>query len=140
MLEVIITRSLMEAIKIKTKVVFVGDVDQLPPIGPGCILKDLIKSGCVNINTLTIPKRQLEKSTIISNAKNIISKEMIKSDDKRNDFFVLNKKTERMQGCCKSTRQLMEKRIILKQYTNPDPLKEWDIRFNCPQLLHTAGI
>ena len=112
MLEVIITRSLMEAIKIKTKVVFVGDVDQLPPIGPGCILKDLIKSGCVNINTLTIPKRQLEKSTIISNAKNIISKEMIKSDDKRNDFFVLNKKDEDecRDAVIKGIRQLMEKR------------------------------
>ena len=66
----------------------------------------------MNINTLTIPKRQLEKSTIISNAKNIISKEMIKSDDKRNDFFVLNKKDEDecRDAVIKGIRQLMEKR------------------------------
>lgn len=71
-----------------TTVIFVGDVDQLPSIGAGSILKNLIDSDMVNVKKLTVPKRTDANSSIIPNAHLINHGKMPKWDnDPKGDFF-----------------------------------------------------
>jgi exodeoxyribonuclease V alpha subunit len=79
---------LITAINDNTTVIFVGDVDQLPSVGPGNILKDLINSG--NIPTITLTKifRQAEESDIILNAHKINKGEVPNITNKQNTDFV----------------------------------------------------
>lgn len=68
MIDVVLMNNFMKAISENTKVVFVGDVDQLPSVGPGNVLSDLIESNVVNVLKLSHVYRQSEKSDIIANA------------------------------------------------------------------------
>lgn len=66
MLDVVLAQQLMRAIPVKAAVVWVGDVDQLPSVGPGCVLNDLIESGVVPVVRLTEVFRQAQTSRIVS--------------------------------------------------------------------------
>ena len=68
MLDLVLAQQLMRAIPEKASVVWVGDVDQLPSVGPGCVLNDLIKSELVPVVRLTEVFRQARESKIISAA------------------------------------------------------------------------
>lgn len=68
MLDIRLTRHLLAAVKKNTSLVFVGDIDQLPPVGPGYVLGDLIKSGMVPVSELKRIYRQEGESQIIKNA------------------------------------------------------------------------
>ena len=68
MLDMVLTYSLLKAVPDGAQVVFVGDVDQLPSVGPGNVLRDLIDSGSVPVARLTQVFRQAAKSLIITNA------------------------------------------------------------------------
>ena len=68
MLDMVLTYSLLKAVPPDAQVVFVGDVDQLPSVGPGNVLRDLIDSGIVPISRLTQVFRQAAESLIITNA------------------------------------------------------------------------
>ncbi len=68
MLDMVLTYSLLKAVPDGAQVVFVGDVDQLPSVGPGNVLRDLIDSGCVPVARLTQVFRQAAESLIITNA------------------------------------------------------------------------
>ncbi|MCD4669452.1 MAG: ATP-dependent RecD-like DNA helicase [Actinomycetia bacterium] len=68
MLDIRLTRSLLSAIRKNTSIVFVGDIDQLPPVGPGYVLGDLIRSGAVPVSELKTIYRQEGESQIIRNA------------------------------------------------------------------------
>jgi len=63
-----LTYSLLKAVPSECQVVFVGDVDQLPSVGPGNVLRDLIDSGAVPVARLTQVFRQAQESLIITNA------------------------------------------------------------------------
>lgn len=71
MLDMVLTYSLLKAVPETAQVVFVGDVDQLPSVGPGNILRDLIDSGVVPVARLTQVFRQAAESLIITNAHRI---------------------------------------------------------------------
>ena len=71
MIDVELAHALMQAVPAEMKVIFVGDVDQLPSVGPGSILKDIIRSGAVAVTRLNCIHRQAEKSGIIVNAHRI---------------------------------------------------------------------
>lgn len=71
MLDMVLTYSLLKAVPETAQVVFVGDVDQLPSVGPGNILRDLIDSGAVPVARLTQVFRQAAESLIITNAHRI---------------------------------------------------------------------
>jgi exodeoxyribonuclease V alpha subunit len=73
-----------------TSVVFVGDVDQLPPVGPGNFLKDLIDAGCFPVHRLTRIFRQDEASTIVENAHNINHGEFPEFSKGSGDFFLID--------------------------------------------------
>ena len=68
MLDMVLSYSLLKAVPDGAQVVFVGDVDQLPSVGPGNVLRDLINSGCVPVARLTEVFRQAAESLIITNA------------------------------------------------------------------------
>jgi len=68
MLDMVLTYSLLKAVPDTAQVVFVGDVDQLPSVGPGNVLRDLIESGSVPVARLTQVFRQAAESLIITNA------------------------------------------------------------------------
>ena len=89
MLDVLLASSLLKAIKPTTSVVFVGDVDQLPPVGPGNFLKDLIESDCFPVERLTRIFRQDETSTIVENAHAVNRGEFPRFSRKEGDFFLM---------------------------------------------------
>lgn len=88
MLDVYTAKMLFEAISDNCKVIFLGDTNQLPSIGAGNILKDLIESPVVKKVTLNIVKRQGKQSGIHKNALNIIDKKMVYSRVDTKDAYV----------------------------------------------------
>lgn len=71
MLDIVLFYHLLRATPSETSIIFVGDADQLPSVGPGNVLKDLVKSGFADVVRLTEVFRQAEGSLIIRNAHRI---------------------------------------------------------------------
>ena len=86
--------ALLHAIKPGAHVVIIGDSDQLPSVGAGNVLRDLIESGRFATVCLTEIFRQAQKSLIITNAHAINRGEMPRIDIKDNDFFFLPRETD----------------------------------------------
>lgn len=76
MVDTVLMFQLLRAIPLGATLILVGDVDQLPSVGPGNVLKDIIDSGCIPVARLTQIFRQSETSTIVINAHRINSGEM----------------------------------------------------------------
>ncbi len=93
MIDAILMSNLLKAIDASTTLVLVGDVDQLPSVGPGNVLKDIIESDVVNVFKLTKIFRQAEESMIVVNAHNINSGEMPSFNEKGSDSFLVNAST-----------------------------------------------
>lgn len=91
MVDIQLFRSLLEAIVPGTRLILVGDVNQLPSVGPGQVLRDLIQSQCFPTVELKKIFRQAEKSDIIVNAHRINRGEQIALDNKSRDFFLLER-------------------------------------------------
>ena len=91
MVDINLLHALLKAIVVGTRVIFVGDVNQLPSVGPGNVLKDMIASECFSVVRLTKIFRQAAESDIIMNAHKINAGEAIKMDNKSMDFFMLQR-------------------------------------------------
>ena len=89
MTDILLFQSLLRAVKFGCRLVLVGDSDQLPSVGAGNVLGDLIRSGRVPVVALTEVFRQAQKSAIIMNAHRIVNGEMPQLDLLDNDFFFL---------------------------------------------------
>ncbi|MDR1917405.1 MAG: AAA family ATPase [Christensenellaceae bacterium] len=87
MCDAVLSSQLLRKIMVGTRVVFVGDIDQLPSVGAGNVLADIIKSGVVPVVRLTEIYRQNEKSTIAINAHRINCGQIPLLDNKSTDFF-----------------------------------------------------
>lgn len=87
MIDVGLMSSLLKAIPESAALLLVGDVDQLPSVGPGQVLADVIESGAVPVVRLTEIFRQSAESTIITNAHRINRGEMPALDARDGDFF-----------------------------------------------------
>lgn len=96
MVDIFIMNYLVKALYQGTKLVLVGDVDQLPSVGPGSILKDMINSEKITTITLNKIFRQAAKSKIILNShrvnegENFLKKEDIENEELNEDFFYIN--------------------------------------------------
>ncbi len=93
MLDLPLAFSLFRAIPKTTRLVLVGDVDQLPSVGPGAVLRDIIESATVETVYLTQIFRQVAHSRIVQNAHRIrdgLIPETPARGDKEGDFFVVN--------------------------------------------------
>lgn len=93
MIDIDLFYNLLMAIKPTAKVIFIGDTNQLPSVGPGNVLHDMIISEDINVSTLDVIKRQSANSGIIENANNIINCKMIYSTPKTNDFFIIKEES-----------------------------------------------
>jgi exodeoxyribonuclease V alpha subunit len=94
MVDVVLMAQLLRAIPDRAAVLLVGDVDQLPSVGPGAVLADIIVSGRIPTVTLTEIFRQAARSQIIVNAHRINRGQMpIMRDEGRSDFYVIAAET-----------------------------------------------
>lgn len=91
MLDVFVSYSLLKAIRLGSKVIFVGDKDQLPSVGVGNVLADMLASDVVPYAELTQIFRQSEDSKIVENAHKINDGEMPNLQEKSSDFFYSGK-------------------------------------------------
>lgn len=91
MVDIHLFQSLLKAIMPGTRLIMAGDTNQLPSVGPGQILKDLIDSGCFPVVMLRKIFRQAEESDIVVNAHNINEGKHIALDNKSRDFFFLER-------------------------------------------------
>ncbi|MBB6714223.1 ATP-dependent RecD-like DNA helicase [Clostridium gasigenes] len=87
MIDIMLMQSLLKAIQLGTRVIIVGDVDQLPSVGPGNVLKDLIESDFIKVVRLNAVFRQGKESMIVTNAHKINNGEMPCLNKKDGDFF-----------------------------------------------------
>lgn len=83
--------ALLRAIRVNCKLVLVGDSDQLPSVGAGNVLKDIIDSGVMPVVTLKEIFRQAQQSAIVTNAHKIVSGEHIDLTEKDKDFFFMQR-------------------------------------------------
>ena len=109
MVDVLIASKLFEALKIGTKIVIVGDVDQLPSIGPGNFLRDIINSGIFPVSYLNKIYRQKQNSFIVLNAHKINNGEELILNKKDSDFYIIKDSSE--ENICKILVDLVSFRI-----------------------------
>jgi len=91
MVDVTLMHSLLKAVAPTTRLILVGDTNQLPSVGPGSILKDIIDSGRYRVVRLTKIFRQASQSDIIVNAHKINRGDTVQLDNKSRDFFFLKR-------------------------------------------------
>ena len=96
MVDTFIFESVMRALPLGCRLVLVGDSDQLPSVGPGNVLGDLIDSGIIPVVRLNEIFRQAQQSLIVTNAHKIVNGEMPVLSNTDKDFFFLqrNNKTD----------------------------------------------
>ena len=87
MVDILLMQSLLRAVKKGKRLIMAGDINQLPSVGPGNVLKDIIKSKIVKTTYLTEIFRQAKKSMIVVNAHKIINGNIPISNGKNTDFF-----------------------------------------------------
>ena len=157
MVDLTLMHALLSAVVPGTRLVLVGDVDQLPSVGPGSVLKDTIMSRCFPVVTLTRIFRQAGESDIVVNAHKINAGEPVVLDNKSRDFFFLRrqdadtiigvtimliqKKLPRYVGAQPSEIQVMTPtrkgllgverlNTILQRYLNPEDPKKAEKEIN----------
>lgn len=91
MVDMFLMNALLKAVAVGTRLILVGDINQLPSVGPGNVLKDIISSECFNVVMLTKIFRQATMSDIIVNAHKINSGEMIGLDNNSRDFLFIRR-------------------------------------------------
>lgn len=117
MIDIFLMHSLLKSIRVGTRLILVGDVDQLPSVGAGNVLKDLINSTLIKVVRLTDIFRQGAESLITTNAHRINNGEMPFLNRKGKDFYFL--KEEQMEGTLKVILDLVSYRL-------PNFNKKWD--------------
>lgn len=133
MVDALLFASLLKALKSGTRLIMVGDSNQLPSVGAGNILRDLIDSGIVPTVELKEIFRQAAQSLIVLNAHSIIHGDIPELNDRKNDFFFMRSDTEE-----NSLRLVIElcKTRLPKAY-GYDPFD--DIQVLCLSRMGTVG-
>lgn len=91
MVDIHLMQSLLKAVNPGTRLILVGDVNQLPSVGPGNVLRDMIDSGSFNVVMLTKIFRQATQSDIVVNAHKINRGEQVPLGKKSNDFLFIKR-------------------------------------------------
>ena len=133
MVDSLLMCSLVRAIKPSSKFIMVGDSNQLPSVGAGNVLKDLIASHFIPSVELKEIFRQAAKSLIVTNAHRIVKGEFPVLDDKQNDFFFMNKPNE--EDIPSLVIQLAKQRLPSTYGFSPID----DIQVLCPTKMGAAG-
>jgi len=134
MVDLILMYNLLKAVPDKAVVIFVGDVDQLPSVGAGNVLRDIIASECIEVVKLTQIFRQAQGSMIITNAHKINGGAFPDIKGRRDrDFFFIEE--EEPDKAADTIVDLVTSR--LPKYYRVDPVR--DIQVLCPMLRGTTG-
>ena len=91
MVDIALMHSLLLAVTAGTRLILVGDENQLPSVGPGNVLRDIIRSGCFPVVELKKIFRQASESDIVVNAHKINRGELVTINNKSRDFFFLKR-------------------------------------------------
>lgn len=133
MVDTLLMCSLVRAIKPTSKFIMVGDSNQLPSVGAGNVLKDLIASHYIPSVELKEIFRQAAQSLIVTNAHRIVNGEFPVLDDRQNDFFFMNKSLE--SDIAELVIQLAKQRLPDTYGFSPID----DIQVLCPTKMGMAG-
>ena len=117
MLDSLLFENLLHALKISTRIILVGDTDQLPSVSAGNVLNDLLSSNAYPSIALKKVFRQAKTSTIITNAHAIINGVSSDLSNKTNDFFILRRSNA--VDVCNTVLELCESRIPDAYKFNP---------------------
>ncbi|MBR4173187.1 MAG: AAA family ATPase, partial [Clostridia bacterium] len=117
MLDINLTNSLLRAVKAGAKVIFVGDSDQLPAVGPGNVLGDIIESGAVPVIKLSHIFRQAQESLIVVNAHRINRGEAPVFKAENPDFFFIRRDSQ--SDAAATIADLYKNRLPFKYNINP---------------------
>lgn len=134
MIDIFLMDNLLKAMSNKTRLILVGDADQLPSVGAGNVLGDIISSGAITVISLTEIFRQAQKSDIIMNAHRINQGEDIKANSKGTDFYFINRDSE--SGILEEIKSLVGGR--LSSFYKCDSLK--DIQVLSPMRKGIVGV
>lgn len=133
MVDALLMCSLVRAIKPTSKFIMVGDSNQLPSVGAGNVLKDLIASHYIPSVELKEIFRQAAQSLIVTNAHRIVNGEFPVLDDRQNDFFFMNKSLE--SDIAELVIQLAKQRLPDTYGFSPID----DMQVLCPTKMGMAG-
>ncbi|MCL2456409.1 MAG: AAA family ATPase [Defluviitaleaceae bacterium] len=134
MIDILLMRNLLDAVADGTRLILVGDMDQLPSVGAGNVLKDLINSNCLPVARLTEIFRQAAESAIITNAHRINKGAYPALNDKEKDFFFIERQTP--EEITRTILNLISTR--LPAYKNFNSLH--DIQVLTPMRKSTLGV
>ncbi len=133
MVDIILFEALLRAIRLGTRIIMVGDSDQLPSVGAGNVLADIIASKTVPVVALTKVFRQAMESLIVANAHRIIAGEEPELSSKTSDFFMLQ--NYKAASAAELVVDLVAKR--LPNAYNFEPFT--DIQVLCPSKMMELG-
>ena len=123
MVDIVLMYRLLDAVELGTHLILVGDADQLPSVGPGSVLKDLLGSGWIDSIRLTEIYRQSEASLIAINAHSINRGEMPILNKADKDFFFISK--SKSDEILNEIKNLVIER--LPNYYNLNPMEDIQI-------------
>lgn len=133
MVDTFLVHALLKAVTIGTRVVFVGDINQLASVGPGNVLRDIIESEQFSVVRLTKVFRQAGESGIVTNAHKINKGEQVALDNSMGDFLYIER--ENAQMALNATIGLMMSK--LPQYVEAKPM---DIQVLTPMRGGILGV
>ncbi|MCT4619799.1 MAG: ATP-dependent RecD-like DNA helicase [Marinisporobacter sp.] len=119
MVDITLMKGLLRSLLPGTRLILVGDVDQLPSVGPGNVLRDIIDSGIIKIVKLDKIFRQAQESMIIVNAHRINKGEYPYINKKEKDFYFIKKRNP--EQVAKTIEELCKER--LPKFSSCDPIK-----------------
>ncbi len=134
MVDIFLMKSLLRALRKGTRLILSGDADQLPSVGAGNVLGDLIESGVLSVVRLTEIFRQAERSAIVRNAHRINKGEYPIVNEKGTDFFM--ERVPDVKSAAQSAINLVKTR--LPNFSGLDPMR--DIQVMTPMKKGDAGV
>jgi exodeoxyribonuclease V alpha subunit len=132
MIDLELADAVLQAVPLAARVIFVGDADQLPSVGPGAVLLELIESGVVPVVRLSEVFRQAGQSGIVECSHRILAGELPETKQ-QGDFFVI--RTASHERCLSTVEELVTRRI--PQRFGMHPMR--DIQVLCPMHRGSVG-
>lgn len=134
MVDVTVFSALLDALPLHCRLIMVGDKDQLPPVGAGNVLRDLIESNVIDVIVLDKVFRQAMQSRIVTNAHRVVKGEMPVFDNSLDsDFFLLKENVK-----FNAPRKILD--LVTVRIPNSygfDPMK--NVQVLCPSRMGEAG-
>lgn len=134
MVDILLMNHLLKAVTPGTRLILVGDMDQLPSVGPGNVLKDLIASECIPVVRLDRIFRQSDTSRIVSNAHRILHGEYPEFNTPGTDFFFMRRTSQ--ESAARTLAEVVKTRMPV--YAKCSPVE--DIQVLTPMKKSPLGV